>query len=183
MLIRTSYRFDRGALAVDVLWFDWSSAHDEFVFNLKNGDNPAFDAIAGTRPSDAFPLDWRDSYTVRVGGEYFLTRADTLRAGYTYMSNPIPDGTLTPILPANIEHAVSVGYGHRFDFVSLDLAYQFSFGRRQRVGTSDILGGDFDDSSVRSRAHTIFVGVSFEFGRSLSPESAFVTPQDLRAAS
>ena len=64
---------------------------------------------------------------------------------------------------------VSIGYGHRFEFFSLDLAYQFSFGRRQVVGTSDILGGDFDDSSVRSMAHTFFVGVSFDFGRGLSP--------------
>jgi len=161
--VGTAYRFDYAIASVEVLWFDWSSAFDAFTFHLSHGDNPAFDAVAGTRPSDRFPLNWHDSYTVRIGGEFPVTPDDTLRAGYVYVTNPIPERTLTPLIPGILEHAVSFGYGHRFGRVGLDLAYQFSFGRRQTVGTSDVIGGDFDSSSLQAFAHWFFAGVNVNF--------------------
>jgi long-chain fatty acid transport protein len=159
----TAYRFERAALSLDVVWFDWSSAMKDFAFDLKNGDNPAFDATAGPTPSDRFPLNWHDSLSIRLGAEYYLTRVDTLRAGYTYSTNPVPDDTLTPLLPATLQHGVTVGYGRRFGPVSLDVAYQFAFGSRHEVGESEILGGDFDDSSSVTRTHTVFLAASICF--------------------
>jgi long-chain fatty acid transport protein len=160
----TAYRFDRGSLSLDLLWFDWSSAFDALTFRLKNGNNPTFDMLAGTtRPRDRFPLEWHDSYTVRLGGELNVTPLDVVRAGYIYITNPVPDRTLTPLIPAILQHAFSVGYGHRFGPVNVDLAYQFSFGPRQHVGSSEIIGGDFDQSSVFAMAHWLFLGASLSF--------------------
>jgi len=159
----TAYRFDRGTVSVDFLWYDWSSAFDVFTFKLKNGDNPAFDALAGPTPVDKFPLKWHDSYTVRLGGEFFLTPQDTLRAGYIYVTNPVPERTLTPLIPAVLEHAVSAGYGRRFGQVGFDLAYQFSWSSRHHVDSSDVVGGDFDQSSLRAMAHWLFLGANINF--------------------
>ncbi len=160
----TAYRFDAGSLSVDGLWFDWSSAFDDFQFSLSHGDNPTFDALAGTtRPMDTFPLKWRDSFTIRVGGECYLTPEATLRAGYIYILNPVPDNTLTPIIPAILEHSITAGYGQRFGSARVDLSYQYSFGRRQSVNTSDVIGGDFDQSSTRAAAHWVLLGVHVAF--------------------
>lgn len=158
-----SYRFDWGTFSVDGLWFDWSSAFDTWNFKLSNGDNPAFDAAAGPVIVDSFPLDWDDNFTIRVGGEVYLSEADTVRAGYIYMTNPVPDSTLTPLIPAILEHSVTVGYGRKFGQFAVDLAYQFSFGERRSVNQSDIVGGDFDNSSIRTMAHWFILGVSARF--------------------
>jgi len=48
---------------------------------------------------------------VRLGYEFFATESCVARAGYVYNVNQIPDGTLTPYLPATLEHAFSTGLG------------------------------------------------------------------------
>ena len=158
-----AYGLPRGRLSAEVAWFGWRSALDRFHFRLKNGDNPEFDALVGSTPSDTFPLDWRDSVSVRLGYEHFLTDATAVRLGYIYNLNPIPDNTLTPLLPGVLEHSVTVGAGHRIGGAQLDFAYQYAFGRTREVGSSRILGGDFDSSRVQARAHWVFVGLSWRF--------------------
>ncbi len=145
--------------SLDVIWFGWSDAFDSIGLRLANGNNvllpPAF--------SDQFPLDWRDSVSVRLGYEEFLTPSSVLRAGYVYHPDPIPDATLTPYIPAILEHAFSVGCGKRSEIGSVDLAYQFSFGPDRRVGTSGIVGGDFDNSTIRAQAHWLFLSFSRQY--------------------
>jgi long-chain fatty acid transport protein len=160
--VGTSYRLDWGTLALDFYWYDWSNAFDKLTFKLSDGDNPFFNAMAGAHPSDDFPLNWHDSYSVRVGADFYLSENDTLRAGYMYMTNPVPDETLTPLIPANVEHAITVGYGHNFGAVRLDLAYQFYIGRRQDVGSSDI-SPEYDGSSEQTMAHWFYLGANFNF--------------------
>jgi long-chain fatty acid transport protein len=160
--IGTSYRFDRLVLSAEALWFDWSSAFDALTFHLSQGTNPVFDMLVGSEPTDRLNLEWHDSYTARVGAEFLLTPDDTLRAGYIYITNPIPERTMTPLIPAILEHSVTVGYGHRFGRVGIDFAYQFSFGSRRSVDTSEV-SGDFDGASMKTMAHWFFVGASLSF--------------------
>lgn len=155
-----TYRWDAATVSLDFFWFDWSSAFDGLTFKLSDGDNPFFDGAVGPKVSDTFPLDWKDNIALRVGGEYFLSDEDTLRRGYIFMTNPVPDSTLTPLIPAILQHSVTVGYGRRFGDLRADVAYQFSWGPRRYVETSDVVGGDFDESSVLSMAHWFILGVS-----------------------
>jgi long-chain fatty acid transport protein len=159
----TTYRFDWVNVSLDGVWYQWS-VFDDISFNLSGGDNPAIDAIVGSRPADRFPLEWRDSFSLRLGGELFITDCDTVRAGYVYNLNSVPERTLTPLIPATLEHGFSVGYGHRFGNLSLDLAYMLLFGRRYHVEQSAIIGGDFDMSSSRTIAHTVSMGARLTFG-------------------
>ncbi len=159
-----SYLFDWGRVSLEATWFGWRSAFDEFRLKLSNSDNPAFDvALGNTRPTDIFPLDWRDSVSVRLGYEHFLATNTIVRAGYVYSMNPIPDDTLTPILPGILEHNFTVGIGHNFGKAQLDFAYQFTFGPRQDVNSSDIVGGDFDNSKLWAHAHWFMLGLSMHF--------------------
>lgn len=144
-----------------MLWYDWSHAFDRIDMRLSNPSNPAFAALTPAR--DRFPLDWKDSISVRLGHEYFLTGCDVLRMGYVYTSPTVPRSTLTPYIPATLEHTFSAGYGRQQGATRIDLAYQYGFGATQRVKNSRLFGGDFDFSKVRSQAHWLYLSVTKEF--------------------
>lgn len=148
-------------ISADVVWYDWPHAFDTLGLRLTNPTHPAFVPLGAIQ--DQFPLYWRDSVSLRLGYEYFFAPCRVLRAGYVYHSNQIPEGTLTPYIPAVLEHAFSVGYGRSWRHWSVDLAYQFSFGADRHVTTSDLVGGDFDGSTIEARAHWIFLSFLRQF--------------------
>lgn len=140
----------RRTLSTDVIWFNWSSAFDDFGIHLNNPTNPLFPAIY-----EQFPLRWRDTVSVRVGFEQQLSRGRVFRCGYVYHQNPVPLGTLTPYIQATLEHAFSMGYGWTWRCWNVDLSYMFAFSPELTVGTSDLVGGDFDQSFHRAQTHAI----------------------------
>lgn len=150
-------------ISTDVMWIDWSSAFDELTIKLTDGDNAELNAVAGNSVQDVFPLHWKDSYAFRLGYEYLWTPVDTLRLGYAYNLNPVPDSTLTPMIPGIMTHLVSFGYGHTWDKWAFNAAYIYSFGPRQSVGNSKIIGDDYDQSSTRISAHFLSVGAQYQF--------------------
>lgn len=148
-------------ISADVIWYNWSQAFDTLGLRLTNPTNPLFAPLGPVQ--DQFPLDWRDSVSVRLGYEYFVTPCRVWRAGYVFHPNPVPDTTLTPYIPGTLEHAFSIGHGVRWGIWNIDLAYQFSFGPDQQVTTSDFVGGDFDNSKIEARAHWISLSLLREF--------------------
>ena len=95
---------------------------------------------------------------ILIEGLQALTPDRTLRMGYIYHRNPIPNDTLTPFIQATLEHAVSAGYGWKCTpNWTIDAAYQFSFGPDNNVGTSSIVGGDFSSSRNESQVHWLFL--------------------------
>ena len=111
----------------------------------------------------SFPFNWNDSLSIRLGYEFAATEYTVLRTGYVYNVNQIPDGTLTPYIPAILEHGFSAGMGHTWGTSSLDLAYQYSFGPDRSVGTSDLVGRDFDNSVFHASAHWLSVALTKRF--------------------
>ena len=159
-----SHRFsDEHRVSADVVWFDWSHAFDKLDMKLTDGSNPLFNLVLGPKVRDRLPLDWHDSVAFRVGYEFFPTSRDVLRAGYVYHENPIPAATLFPNLAGTLEHAVSVGYGHKWERWGLDVAYQYSWGPTNHVSRSRMIGGDYDHSSVKAQAHWFFLTLSYRF--------------------
>lgn len=153
---------DRHRVGADVVWYDWSHAFDRMELRLTNPSHPAFQMLAPTL-SDSFPLDWEDGISVRTGYEFLYTSCDIFRLGYIYNSNTVPNRTLTPYIPALLDHTVSTGYTRIWDDVRFNCAYQYAFGAEREVGTSQIIGGDFDGSRVDSDAHWLFFSVLREF--------------------
>lgn len=148
----------RQTFSADVIWYNWSSAFDEFEITLTDSSNMFFPDV-----DERFPLNWRDTVSVRLGYEWDLYDAGIFRLGYVYHRNPIPRTTLTPFIPATMEHGVSTGYGFRIHDWDVDFSYMFVFGREQRVGTSGLVGGDFDNSRNRGGAHAISVSLIRSF--------------------
>ena len=130
------------------------------MHKIPNGrNNPpqrTFTGVVGTRYDERFPLEWRDTVSIRLGHELLLSNDRVLRMGYIHHRNPIPDATLTPFIQTTIEHAVSAGYGWMWDNDQINLAYQYNFGRTRHVGTSALAGEDFSSSRVQTDAHWLY---------------------------
>ena len=149
----------RHRVGADVIWYDWSSAFDQLDLKLSNPSNPMFAAL-GPRIQDTFPLDWEDSISVRAGYEYFCTPCDIFRLGYVFNSDTIPNSTLTPYIPAILDHTISTGYSRLWRDYAFNIAYQYAFGSDRHVGDSAIIGGDFDNSYFKSQAHWLFLSIA-----------------------
>ena len=145
------------------MWTNWSHAFDKLDMKLTHGSNPLFNLLLGPKVRDTFPLDWDDSIAYKFGYEYRPTDADVLRIGYIYHDNPIPGSTLTPLISGTLQHAASVGYGHRWKTWRMDLAYQYSWSSTNHVSRSQIVGGDFDNSSFKAQAHWFLISFSRSF--------------------
>ena len=153
---------ERSRIGLDVIWYDWSHAFDRLDLEFTDPTNPAF-LLLGPQITDSLPLRWNDSISVRVGLEHALTPLDVVRTGYVFNSDTAPNSTLTPYIPAILDHTVSAGYSHRWNEWSFNAAYQFAFGSERRVEDSAILGGDFQDSTFKSQAHWAMFSVMRQF--------------------
>ncbi len=151
--------------ALDVVWTDWSAAFDSFDLGLTDGDNAEFNAALGSKLKDDFPLDWDSTFSIRLGYEYFHKGKDddVLRFGYIFNDNPVPKDTQTPLIPGTVKHIFSTGYSHKWEKYELDTAYQFMMSDRDQVSTSSIIGGDFDNSSMKVKIHVLFIGLKYRF--------------------
>lgn len=143
---------EKQRLSLDVLWYNWSQSFDNVGITFRNPSNPLFLAF-GSKIRDSFALNWKDSVSVRLGYEYFVTPANVMRFGYVHNSRTVPDGTLTPLIPALLEHTFTVGYGHFVNNTRFDVAYQYAFGPTAHVRQSELVGGEFSFSTVNAQTH------------------------------
>lgn len=154
---------DHQRVSADIGWIDWSSSFNSLDLKLSSPSNPLVQALVGPTIHDRFPLDWEDTITVRLGYEYWLTPCDVLRVGYMYDSQAAPNSTLTPYVPATLDHTFTVGYGKRWQHSKVDLAYQFSFGPKRDVGENAIVGQDFSHSQFDTNVHLLMLSWTYQF--------------------
>lgn len=86
-----------------------------------------------------------------------------IRVGYIYNENPVSREAQVPMLPGNVQNNFSVGYSHTWNQWEFDLASQYAFSEKDAVTTSDILGGDFNNSSLDMKLYLLFLGAKYRF--------------------
>jgi long-subunit fatty acid transport protein len=79
--------------------------------------------------------DYDDSHSVRAGLEHRLFDAIPLRAGFSAVTSPAPDVTVTPLLPDQDRRNYMLGFGLPISRYMLDFAYLKvdTDGRRGRI--------------------------------------------------
>ncbi len=110
---------DKWVLALDIKRYLWDDALDTITVTGKNPELPLpapFDVV--TLP---FVFDWKDQWVFAFGGDYRVSERWTVRAGYNYGENPVPDETMTPLFPAIVEQHLNAG----FSFLKGSLTYDF----------------------------------------------------------
>lgn len=100
-------------LALDVKYVFWSNAMERFEMSFTADESAENGAFAGLVMDAALFQKWENQTVVALGGSYMPTEDLTLRAGYNYGKNPVPDGYLNALFPAIVESHVAGGAGYR----------------------------------------------------------------------
>jgi long-chain fatty acid transport protein len=119
-------------LGFDFEWLNWSKAFDKMTLTLKGGTNSNINKmLVNGAPGNEdlvveFPMNWKDAVILKFGGEYDLSKVVIVRAGYSYSSNPIPEETIIPIMPAILEHHIMAGFSYDvYTKLTLNLALEY----------------------------------------------------------
>jgi long-chain fatty acid transport protein len=121
-------------VALEANWVQWSSLQEIlFEFNVPERNARSV-------------KDWHSRVNVRLGGEYGVTDALAVRAGFVYDPTPSPEETLAPDLPDANRLKFSLGAGYTFSSFRADLGYQFVLLQEQR-STFPALAGTYSGSA------------------------------------
>jgi long-chain fatty acid transport protein len=91
----------------------WANAVKSATATATNPDNAFVPAQLQTLN---FPItgDWKNQTVLALGLAYDLDEQTTLRGGYNYGENPVPNARLTPLFAATGEHHLTFGVVRRF---------------------------------------------------------------------
>ena len=79
-------------------------------------------------------FSWNDSYYYSIGGEYKLSDATTLRAGFAYEDSPVPNSTRGVRVPDANRYWLSFGASHQLnDRLKFSLGYTHIFANDGKV--------------------------------------------------
>jgi long-subunit fatty acid transport protein len=154
----------RWVLAFQTDWVNWGGAFVNLPVTLTNGSNATINTVVGsTTLIDGIPLHWRDQYSFHGGVERLLTESTSLRFGYAHGNNPVPSGTLTPMTAAIMTNQLATGFAYHHGHSRFDVAYTFDPTSQSQVQQSDLLAGEYNNSTVRVGTQALTLGYSFQF--------------------
>ncbi len=139
LLFGVSYQIVDGLVAeLDVNYNMWS-VYDELKFDFEN-DKPEDQVLV---------KDWSNAVQVRLGIQYTFKKLIagkgdfSIRAGYVYDQNPVPDSTIEPMLPDADRHDASFGLGVDIFGFKADVGYMFVYFLERTVPESNDLPGKY----------------------------------------
>lgn len=105
-------------------WIDWSRAIDTLRVQASNPKSNPMPLLVPSEITDEQRVDLRDQHVLSLGVRYQIeTDKDTsLRAGFNYARQPVPERNLTPLIAAIPEQHYAIGMGRDiFDTWHLDV--------------------------------------------------------------
>jgi long-subunit fatty acid transport protein len=159
---------DRVRAGADVEWIGWAHAFRDMPLMLRGGTNANINILMNGAPANggfaaAWPMNWRDTWTGRVGLSIRTTRALSLSMGGIYGSDPVPNRTLFTIFPAIVQGAATVGARYQVGSAVLDLAYAHTFARSQVAAASSLVASEYANSTSQLAENTISLGMAWRF--------------------
>ncbi len=103
---------ERLSVEGNVTWTRWG---DLQAFRLNFDSN--------TPPDNNLRRAYQDSWSVRFGAQFNMTKHLALRAGYVFDRTPVPDKAVDPTLPDASRNGVSVGGGYGSGPWRFDVSY------------------------------------------------------------
>ncbi len=99
---------------------------------------------------------WKNSHIFRLGTQYQVLDPLALRVGAEYITTPIPDETLDPILPDSDRTAVTGGFGYTFlKNLTFDFAYEYQH-FHDRAKNNNVLQGSIPTAFPGLRANGVY---------------------------
>ncbi|MEJ2217540.1 MAG: outer membrane protein transport protein [Gemmatimonadota bacterium] len=76
-------------------------------------------------PQLTMVLDYKNTYTYRLGADYEVTDGFAIRAGWSYNTAATPDRTVTPLLPESMRDIATAGFGYTTGNLTIDVFYNY----------------------------------------------------------
>lgn len=123
---------DKFTIAADVQRVNWS-AYESLRFD--------YGATVNGSTFTENARNYEDTYIYRLGFQYQVSEAFTLRAGGYYDQSPVQDGYLTPETPDADARGISGGLGYRFgENFQVDASFLY-INKKERTDLSNLSGG------------------------------------------
>jgi len=151
--------FERWTIEAGLRWEEWSSFKS---LNLKLRE-PVFDGqqfATEIRENK----NWKDTYAFNLGVEYQLNDIVSLRTGYLYGQNPVPDKTFEPSIPDADVHLFTLGTGISYNDFKFDLAYGYQkLENRKKDNQLGVAFGQPANGKYESEIHLIGMSIGYTF--------------------
>jgi long-chain fatty acid transport protein len=153
-------------IAADLEWINWANAFDKMTIKLSNGANPNINKMlgnSGTFNLD-FPMNWKNSVVVKLGGEYSVNNDLILRLGYVYGGNPVPETTIFPIFPAIVENHLTVGASYKVSApMTIHAAFEMALNKSLTASNPSLIANEYNGSTSQLSTSLIHLSVSYNF--------------------
>lgn len=139
---------ERLTLATDLRYIDYQNT-ELFGVSVPNGG-----------------LGWQSVFAVAVGGQYEVTDRLSVRAGYTFNTNPVLsfDTLFNVQAPAITMHTISAGFSLRvWENIISTLAYSYAFPNSISGPLVQLTG---TGTTITTSAHSLLFGVTIRLGGS-----------------
>ena len=137
-------------LAAEVNWVLWST-YDSLIFTFKE---------SGDLLNSADPREYKDSWIIRIGGQYKLNDKLTLRAGGYYDPSPVNEKYFNPETVSLNTTGLTLGLSYQpIENLSIDLSYLHLFGQEAEKAYEP------DNFSGKYKTQTAIpgIGISYSF--------------------
>ena len=81
------------------------------------------------------PENWKDTFTIGIGGDWKFATNWVARAGYQFYQSPVPDSTFSPMIPDANQNVFTVGLGYKYGHHSFEAAYGLDFYNNRNIAT------------------------------------------------
>jgi long-chain fatty acid transport protein len=134
-------------LEADVEWINWNPLNSVVL----HAPGASFDGTT-------IPFNWQDSYYYEFGAQYEINEHWTVRGGYIYSVNTVPNSSFGPSVPDSNRHVFSLGGGYSTKRMSVDIVYQYSLSEDRTVNN-----GTAADGTWQSFGNAVMVTSSMKF--------------------
>ncbi len=150
-----SYKFsDKLTLNAD-LEYTWWSTYDRLIIS---SSQPAFNATA--------EKDWKNTWTIRIGGQYRLSDQWKLRAGYVYDQSPVTSSHFDTAVPDSDRQGLTIGTGYTSGNIAVDASYMYLMFKNRTINDS-LAGGSTPvaalDGTYKGTAQLIAITIGYKF--------------------
>jgi len=145
-----SQRFGKLETLFDVGFTNWKSFKEQPI------------ALEGIGGDLAFDREWKNTYRVGIGFNYNVTDILTVRAGYSYDSNPTVEAFRSPDTPVSSASRIGAGGNLKVsEKLDIGLNYSIAIAGKENIEQESVLQGDVDGTYNPVILNTIALSFGF----------------------
>jgi len=151
-------------VACDLEWINWANAFDNMTIKLSNGTNSNINKMLGNDGSFNldFPMNWKNAVLLKLGGEYNINNDLTVRLGYAYSGNPVPETTIFPVFPAIVESHLMLGASYKISApLTVHAAFEMGLNKSETASNQSLIADEYDGST--SQLSTVLFHLAFSY--------------------